>query len=301
MSSQLRSIFRRLSDTPINILCFVFDGFFERQLAELGYNVYIPVMTGEFPSFKSSHENLHILTQNLTDIPLSCEFDCIIINDKISQYAKAAEIAKFWNIPLILVEHYYKLDGIKNEDLLILQNQKYFSVVETHENLAQSWYNKAQHLIPYFIEVTNKPKNDNTIIYGNFQQSETRVLQELSSKIKNLKVYGEKLSTHKVASYEELLNEISSCKTYINLATSQKFSIPMLHAMGAGCRVVSNLSNATNVLKDRILVGGSVEEIIQLTNAPYRNNQDFITENYSFNRFSMWKEIINSTKDYIWK
>lgn len=295
MSSPVRSIMRKLSNEPINILSISNDGLFEYSLAELGYKVFVPVNPGK-TNENIKHDNLVFLHGPIGDSPISYEFDCVMIHDKLSSYEIGARLSDHFHIPLILVEHYYRLDSIKNEQVMMLQQQKYWKRINASYDVSRTWGVEADGNILYNIPITNKPKNNTVLVYGQFTQQDSQLLFMLKNLVPNLKIIGAGLLTENCDPFIEL----STCSTFINLVNSTKIPIPMLYAMGAGARVISSPCTWYKDFPGIIWIN-ELDTIQQNIAQPFKNAADFIAREWNQQQFEQWIPILDSIRMHTWK
>jgi hypothetical protein len=286
---------RRLSGQPLNILSLPLDGLFELSLAQLGYKVFIPTKAGNVNT-SIKHKNLVYIDTEIHDMPISYELDCVLLNNKTNQYDMARQISGFFHIPMILAEHYLKPDTVKKEQVLILQQQKYFKRINLGNQIAESWGSTADLQINYYAPVTNLPKEDKVVAFGNFTQADAQMVWFLKNSIPKIRLVGTGLGVDASA---DLIHEICTCSTFINLVNSTRLPVPMLYALGAGARVITSSCHYKDDFN--LLEVQAGEEIPKLLNAPFQSQQEKIERLYNQEQFSAIKNIFESIRNYTWK
>lgn len=254
-------------------------------------------------------ENFHLVEKDISEMPIGLHFDMVLIHDKLGQYEAGRKIADFFQIPLVLAEHYHVVPGIRPQDLMNLNSQRYDAKFSDDVNISASWKQPPCLMIKPGVENRNKITDRKQIlVYGNFSASDYNILTYLLENVPNIKLCGTNQNLPSQAvTLEELENEIDKSLVYINLSISSNLSYPMLDAMANNCLVVSNVTDSTNSLfgpNHEYLVKNAAD-FPALINKAISNRSEIleiqrkIIKSYSLPDFvAQWDQVIKGIKGY---
>lgn len=144
MSGPVRSILNRVlkdKDEPLNVLLTLSDSFYETKMAETGHNFYLYTHFNENPWNQQCRPPASIFPlPNINDLPSYLDIDVIVCQSRLHQYDNLANVANFWHLPIVLVEHSMKDDlNIKPEFEKALQNRYADIYVFDSNEIRESW------------------------------------------------------------------------------------------------------------------------------------------------------------------
>lgn len=238
MTTAVSSIVRRTlrkDDEKLKILCFFLDGIFEETLLKTGHIFY-----GSSASYAGlsviPNKQLYELPNNFDEVPKDINFDMIICNYRSGQLDSAKKLSSALHIPLIVIEHHLMSTKLRE----VLKNTIY-----TSEHL-QNHYN-GQEYIPYTadIEFTNKDRNIDIFVYGQFNNKDRSIIEYLQSLHFNLVVGGNNPGISERMTIAEIKEKMLNSKIFLNLSYPNFTSNLLFYAMGCGCIIISNSTPLT--------------------------------------------------------
>jgi len=302
------------AERPINVLCFFYDGFFERDLTKLGCNIFGSLQTSILPfnNFKDySPPSLRYLPDNFNAFGHDVTFDMILCNDRTKQYEQAKMFATAFHTPIIVVDHQTYAEQLNPANMTQIENNTPASRYISCTTGAYETWNTEGNLIPYGIDDLSGDdveRNIDYLIIGKFLQNELHEVKSLQDQI-GVQVWGHnKDFSVPFEYYLELVNTLKRTKVFINLGTHTGIPRELLMAMSAGCGIVTNHTSALKyLLKDRenALMYWNMEEIIPYSNTLMNDTKmrkSFADQNHSIikNSFSTktfmdgWGEVLSS-------
>ncbi len=317
MTSPVKNIARSASQKEsLNILSFICDGYFDTMLCDAlpQHNFYGPINDGSRPvgwnfTLCPQPSNFHYVPNfNQSNITSTIDFDLIICHDRTSQYDMAKQLANMLHINIIIAEHIANTDPIDLISMIPLLKKTKNDTNIFVANVADQLKISGQ-IIRYGIpNLYHEDKKDQIAILN----IEQKIIDDIQPHL-NTPIILRDINTLTSQQYFSLLQE---SKFYFNLeAETTKLQLPVLHAMSAGCVVVSMSSPAINDLithgENGIIIGG-MEELLTLfkwkdidkleTEKISKAANQYIVENYSSEQFSQkWQAALMETanKTYV--
>ncbi len=268
MISPINNIARSASkQKSLNILSFIYDGYFDTLLCETfpQHNFYAPISDNNKPTgwnFKLCPQlpNMHYIpTISTTNIISKIDFDLIICHDRTSQYDMARHFANTLHINIIIVEHIANTKSIDLIGMIPLLKKTKNDTNVFMENIIEQ-FKLSGTVIRYGIPNLYCQKKKNQILLLNIdQQTIDTITPHINTPIVSHDIYD--LTSEQ---YYSLLKE---SKFYFNLsAETNRIQLPVLHAMSAGCIVVSMSSPVISDLINHMESGIIIENMDDLIN-----------------------------------
>lgn len=301
----------------LNILYFVSDDYFDSTLCNAlpQHNFYAPINDHNRPndwnfSLYPQPDNLYYIANFHTNNIISkINFDLIICHDRTTQYDIAKQLANILHINVVIIEH--------------IANTEYLDLIGMIPLLK-----KTKNDINVFVEdIQEQFKINGTVIkygisdlYQNNKTDQICIFDVESTILDGIKQHITKpiiTDNTKTISADQYHDTLKNSKFYFNLsAETTRIQPSVLHAMSAGCIVVSMSSPIINNLITHMETGiifQNMEELIQLwhnidnstgadTTKIAKNANQYIVDNYNPEKFRQkWSTLLinTSNKTYI--
>jgi len=312
MISPIKNIARSASkQESLNILSFICDGYFDSMLCEAlpQHNFYGPINDGNKPSgwnftLCPQPNNFHYIANiNQSNIVNKINFDLIICHDRTSQYDIARQFAQALHINTIIVEHIVNTTHLDLISMIPLLKKTKNDINVFIEDITEQ-FKIPGTIIKYGIpnlKHNNRDDKKNQILVLNLDQPTVDSIQpHISTPIV---LYD--INNLNPKQYYSLLQK---SKFYFNMSAEiTRLQLPVLHAMSAGCVVVSMSSPVINNLithmKNGIIING-MEDLLEVwknidnidTKKISQNANQYIMDNYDPEQFKQqWQNIITLT------
>ena len=301
MASPIDNLVRSASSSKsLNILVYVFDGYFEYCLAQAfpQHHFYCLKNTAKIKwntNVWQPSNNLHLSVEP----PSHIVFDCILSNDFTSHYKSAYTASQMFHIPLILMEH-IPTDKPPNT---IKTKHHYIS----HELVDVS--SEGLPIFPYGVgKLNNTLDKSGVVVISDFTPRDIMVVQDMIRQSSlPIKIFGNNPGLSKpidnLYMYKKTLEE---GLIYLHLTSDVNIPVSVLHAMSAGCIVISTktplLENV--ITKDRGFLVNSGPDMLSIISKVKNNPDKYVScgknaQNYTQDNFNMktftenWSGVFN--------
>lgn len=243
MRNILRSTLRTENDR-LNILVITFDGQFEQMLAKTGHNLYcVPELTKIkwSPDLITLPSNVKML-KSVNNLGLRVDYDLVLCNSRIEQYALASQISNVLHIPMIIVEHFHPQNVWRLEDIEIIKTSQRQNLHVSATNSIGSFWNIGGRVINYGVDIPAITEIDqgSVLLVGDFPQQDNKLLYEMLKGVPKAKIIGNNPGISLPLVDTELQKYYQMVDIYVNVSTATNLPISLLKAMAAGCAIVSN-------------------------------------------------------------
>ena len=315
MISPINNIARSASpQKSLNILSFICDGYFDSMLCDAlpEHNFYGPINDGGQPNdwnftLCPQPSNFHYIPYfGQSNIASKINFDLVLCHDRTSQYDTAQQIVHQLHINTIIVEHITNTEVLDLTAMIpLLKKTKKDTNVFVGDSSES--FKIPGTLIRYGIaNLYCKKKKNQIAIFTADQNLINNIRPHIKTPIVSHDIRG--LTADQ---YKTILQE---SKFYFNLeAELTRLQLPILHAMSAGCVVVSisspSIKDIINHMENGITIQ-NMDELLELwkkidkvdTKKIAKAANKYIVDNHCPERFrKQWREILTSTanKTYI--
>lgn len=248
--STLTSILNRCISKPEkHILTLPCDGFFEKSLCKTGHTFYGDISMAVSPWNPNNlklPDNFVMLNGR---VPPRVDFDCVLINDMLTQLDKASQIASELHIPIVNFNH-YDPGFFKREDLqkIRYEYRKIFANISISESARVGWQADGD-IIGYETEIRPEhPKSDSVLLLGQFTQKDYYLVKEICQDSPSLVIIGDNPGLSRAGSIDDEDIALDNSKIYVNLLTYGKAPTNVFRALAAGCVVISTKTPTTEGL-----------------------------------------------------
>jgi glycosyltransferase involved in cell wall biosynthesis len=306
----------------LNILTFDTHERYQEQLAKTGHNFY---------SFR--YDNCKLWNTTYAKIPSNyyvmpkgtiisgLEYDLILSQSKFGQYQVAQQLKRFFDVPIISLEHTLPIPSWPNQQLEAFRQMSGDINIFISEYSRRQWQMNGEvihHSVdmetfkPAINEAVNLPKENHVLSVVNDYVNRDYCCnfsgwQRITSGIKT-KLVGDTPGLSKaVASTADLVKEYQQAAVFLNTSTISPVPTALLEAMACGCAVVSTatcmipeiiengingfISNDEEELKEYIQVLLVSEELQKRIGNAARET---ILKRFSQEQFiNKWNEIFN--------
>ena len=259
MSIIIKNTYNRiLKKENLNIWTLTFDGMFEYALAQTFpehqfYCVMKPLWRFICPS--PPLPNLHFLPQP--------EFihnaDLVICNDKLTQGEEATNLSNILDAPILYIKHTLYPQHLRREDIYLLE-KRYTSNFNICSLPAID-----QCQVAVYMPQKNIPKKDTCTIFGNFDQTDYKILSFLQQNMgKKTQILGYNPGIGQDLPINYIIDEIAASNIFINLVNYNSSIYPMLLSMVNNNHIISSITPTTQFLAEqysKIILIKKTEEI----------------------------------------
>lgn len=232
-------------DRPARILSLFYDGYFERDLARTGHEIYGSIedttITWDYP-WHQMIDNIHLLPADFHQYNNTVEFDLVMCNERVHQYQKAAQLSYALHAPLILVDHFSpQIDWSYTQIEQLIQSRQNRVSVSCSHKIGADWKNPVGPIVYPCGEnfIFNKHDKSGVLMHGTFLQNEYHFIEYVRHKVDGIKIVGNNPGFTESPAYNELLDMFRKAQIYVNLSTVNGFSWGLIHALKAGCAIVT--------------------------------------------------------------
>lgn len=306
MINQIHTILNReLNEHKLNILVYPYDGIFEKTLCEAvpeanfycQYSEHIN-WTYEF----AAPDNMYLIEEPQINIPKHQIVNLAIINDRTKQYNNIRPLIYNMHIPTLEVLH-CTTTNIQPADISKINKAVHTSYTRAvNTQIANSW--RLNDFISYPIQLNNaKTKTIQALMVGDFNYFDMQIIMPILKAIPDITILGNNNELSTKFSLERTLDYIERAEIYINLTNRTDVPYFLLHAMGSGCAIVSNETEATSGIlqhQKNCLISNTINEFIN--NIKSLKNRDSLRIDLSSNAYQYINEHYNYTDNILkWK
>ena len=292
-------------DEPFNIIWFSCDGTFEHLLFEHTQHNYYCIPDKHNPwhlEMWPPSSNVTILNNNV--IPAHLEYDFIVCNNKLvpNVMEAATHLSNTLHIPLLMIEHTLPTPNLKNEDILILNDQKTDMVVATSVHVNNGW-GDAKDIIPYGFAIEpplQLMKNNKAVIVGQAGNNTQQLRQIIEQSPIPITLIGDNPGLSTNCSQEALFNVFANSKYIINISAGFTTPITMLMAMTFGCIPIANRNVFTEeIVKETGYLFDNINDLFSCLQKCMKDKPKYTAEdvqNFVINKFPQ-QAFLNSWND----
>lgn len=258
MSTPVRTLMRSVDQAKntLELISFFNYPYYDNMFANIGFNLNL--IESEHIYSKWDEELLDKASGIKlvgTDLPIYLDADLILCHNKFAQYDVSQMFAQFWHLPIVLIHQLLPRDLKFRNEWNIFKNRVGDVNIFLSREIQQAWETPG-HIIPPGIELVDTTKTSNKI--GHLFCAE----QKVRSSIQN--ILGPTKFVQK--------NDFSEVEIFVN-TTTDFYPIHVLHAMAAGCLVITQqLPELDGVIKHEVngLIFKNIYELKQLLDL-YKN------------------------------
>jgi hypothetical protein len=259
MSITIKNTYNRiLKKENLNIWTPTFDGMFEYILAQAFpehqfYCIMKPLWKFICPS--PSLSNLHFLPQP----EFIHDADLVICNDKLTQGEDVVNLSNILNAPILYIKHALYPQRLRKEDAYLLEKRYTSNLNICSLSIID------QYPVATYVPQKNILKKDICTIFGNFDQTDHKILSFLQQNIgKKTQILGYNPGIGQDLPINHIMDEIAASNIFINLVNYHSSIYPMLLAMVNNNHIISSITPITQFLSEqynKIILINKTEEI----------------------------------------
>jgi hypothetical protein len=219
-----------------NILVAPYNGVFEYLLSRyIPHNFYY---LGGMQYINELPITQNVISPNPNEWPLFFDADLIICNHIEGQLQVCQQLSQILHIPLLIIHHGLPSKFVKNQDKIVLfdTNRQNTRVVLDRE-INKAWFAEF-NIIPDFIDkFDDNPLTDTILaIAGNYDNNIIGFIKQIEQGIQR------PINIVKPKTYDEAINAIKNCGTYLSFDNGLDRNGFMLSVMALGRRVITTPS-----------------------------------------------------------
>lgn len=234
---------------PLNIVSEFLDGNFEYYFSKLGHHMYggtTRTILNWYPPVDPLPSNVHIFPKNYKLNNFIEPVDILFCHNRLDE-TFVQKFAMAMHVPIVAIDSLQLSNGQVPKSNRIN--------VAAHDSLK---YSTDSTVIRYGISVPTQSleKDIDILVVGYIPKQDRDILNTIKTNFDSYLFLGDNEGYSKLEYNESYFNAFSRAKIFLNLTNNTGISYHLLHAMAAGCAVVTN---KTPVLEKAL--GNSVEYI----------------------------------------